>query len=57
MDNNISPYGLQEVDAKQFRIYGKQMVDYVADYWDNMRQHGPLHDVKPNYILDLVYLL
>lgn len=38
------------MDPEEFRKYGKQMVDYVADYWATIRSRKPLHNVKPGYI-------
>lgn len=44
--------------SEEFRKYGKEMVDFVADYWDSLDQSNgpfkPLADVKPGYIWDLV---
>ncbi len=42
------------MDSDAFREHGKRMVDYVADYWEQMRTHGPVHNVEPGYIKDLV---
>ncbi|TKR78314.1 hypothetical protein L596_019138 [Steinernema carpocapsae] len=30
------------------------MVDFIADYWDGMRERTPLPDVQPGYIWDMV---
>jgi len=38
------------MDAEAFRIWGKKMVDFVADYWLNLRSRQPLHNVKPGYL-------
>ncbi|WKX99677.1 hypothetical protein Q1695_014502 [Nippostrongylus brasiliensis] len=42
------------MDSEEFRKYGKEMVDFVADYWQNVRDRKPLPDVKPGYISDVV---
>jgi len=40
--------------SDEFREFGKAMIDYVADYLDNIRDRPVLPDVKPGYIRDLV---
>ena len=35
------------MDAAEFRKRGKEMVDYVADYLENIRDRRPLADVQP----------
>ena len=42
------------MDSNQFRIAGKQMVDIVADYLDNIRDRPVLPSVQPFYINDVV---
>lgn len=42
------------MDAEAFRKYGKEMVDFVADYWQSLPTRKPLPEVKPGYIWDLV---
>uniref|UniRef100_A0A0N5C3P2 Aromatic-L-amino-acid decarboxylase n=1 Tax=Strongyloides papillosus TaxID=174720 RepID=A0A0N5C3P2_STREA len=42
------------MDSEAFRVYGKQMVDIVADYWDSMRERKPLPDVQPGFMKDLI---
>ncbi|KAI1729744.1 pyridoxal-dependent decarboxylase conserved domain-containing protein [Ditylenchus destructor] len=51
------------MDSEAFRIHGKQMIDFVADYWkslDNQEinlEHNnrkPLPNVKPGFIWDMV---
>ncbi len=44
------------MESEEFRKWGKEMVDFVADYWDGMRDRKPLHDTKPGYIWDVVGL-
>ena len=38
--------------AEEFREFGKAMVDYVADYLENIRDRKV---IKPNINLDLQY--
>ena len=42
------------MDADQFRIAGKQLIDYIADYIESLRTRPVLPDVKPGYINDVV---
>ncbi|KAK6043416.1 pyridoxal-dependent decarboxylase domain protein [Cooperia oncophora] len=42
------------MNSEEFRIHGKEMVDFVSDMWENLRQRQPLPDVKPGYIKDVV---
>jgi len=42
------------MDAEEFRKRGKEMVDYVADYLENIRDRRPLSNVKPGYLRELV---
>uniref|UniRef100_A0A1I7YAG3 Aromatic-L-amino-acid decarboxylase n=1 Tax=Steinernema glaseri TaxID=37863 RepID=A0A1I7YAG3_9BILA len=45
---------LLAMDSDAFRKHGKEMVDFIADYWAGMRERTPLPDVQPGYIWDLV---
>ncbi|KAK7098903.1 aromatic-L-amino-acid decarboxylase-like [Littorina saxatilis] len=42
------------MDSNQFREVGKQMVDYIADYYDNIRQRPVMHNVSPGYLPPLL---
>lgn len=46
--------GHQRMDAEEFRRFGKQMVDYVADYLENIRDRKPFPDVSPGYLKELI---
>ncbi|KAK0417444.1 hypothetical protein QR680_013013 [Steinernema hermaphroditum] len=48
------PPGRAAMDSEAFRKHGKEMVDFIADYWTGMRERTPLPDVQPGYIWDLV---
>lgn len=37
-----------------FSLIGKEMVDYIADYLQNIRQRRVFPDVKPGYIRHLL---
>ncbi|XP_076350887.1 aromatic-L-amino-acid decarboxylase-like isoform X10 [Tachypleus tridentatus] len=42
------------MDTEEFRLYGKQMVDFMADYMHNIRNHRVLPQISPGYVRDLV---
>ncbi|CDW56108.1 aromatic L amino acid decarboxylase [Trichuris trichiura] len=42
------------MDADEFRKWGKQMVDYIADYWTKLPSRRPQSNVKPGYMRHLI---
>ncbi len=42
------------MDFDEYRIKGKEMVDYIADYLQNIRQRRVFPDVAPGYIRKIV---
>ena len=40
--------------ASEFREFGKAMVDYVADYLENIRERPVLPKVQPGYLQPLI---
>ncbi|XP_060593010.1 histidine decarboxylase-like [Ruditapes philippinarum] len=42
------------MDFEQYRKHGKEMVDYIADYLQNIRNRRVLPNVKPGYMRQLV---
>ncbi|XP_070532509.1 aromatic-L-amino-acid decarboxylase-like [Ptychodera flava] len=42
------------VDSSDFRKWGKEMIDYVADYLDNVGERPPLSQVEPGYLSKLI---
>ena len=42
------------MDTAEFRRRGKEMVDYVADYLDNVEQRPVYPDVEPGYLRSLI---
>ncbi|KAK3087862.1 hypothetical protein FSP39_011631 [Pinctada imbricata] len=42
------------MDASEFRRRGKEMIDYVADYLENIRERQPFPDVTPGYLRNLI---
>ena len=39
---------------EEFREFGREMIDYVADYLENIRDRPVLPKVKPGYLQQLV---
>ncbi|XP_013103850.2 histidine decarboxylase isoform X1 [Stomoxys calcitrans] len=42
------------MDVTEYRQRGKEMVDYIADYLENIRDRRVLPDVKPGYMKNLL---
>ena len=42
------------MDAAEFRVRGKEMIDYVADYLESIQDRPPLAQVQPGYLKDLI---
>ena len=42
------------MDVQEFRKRGKEMIDYVADYLENIRDRRPLSNVEPGYLHKLI---
>lgn len=42
------------MDFNEYRQRGKEMVDYIADYLQNIRERRVLPDVKPGYMANLL---
>ena len=38
----------------EFREFGKAMIDYVADYLENIRDRSVVPSVKPGYLKHLI---
>ena len=36
-------------DTQQFRKYGKELVDFIADYHENIRNYPAVPNVKPGW--------
>ncbi|XP_056631560.1 aromatic-L-amino-acid decarboxylase-like isoform X1 [Diorhabda sublineata] len=45
---------LVEMEANQFREFGKEMIDYVANYLENIRDRRVLPTVEPGYLRPLI---
>ena len=39
---------------EEFREFGRAMIDFVADYLENIRDRPVLPDVKPGYLKHLI---
>uniref|UniRef100_A0A8W7PZQ6 Histidine decarboxylase n=1 Tax=Anopheles coluzzii TaxID=1518534 RepID=A0A8W7PZQ6_ANOCL len=42
------------MDFDEYRVRGKEMVDYIADYLQNIRERRVLPDVQPGYMRSLI---
>ncbi|XP_022900869.2 aromatic-L-amino-acid decarboxylase-like [Onthophagus taurus] len=42
------------MDANQFREFGKAVIDYVADYTENIRDRSVLPSIEPGYLRPLL---
>jgi aromatic-L-amino-acid decarboxylase len=42
------------MDAAEFRRRGKEMVDYVADYLENIEHRRVYPDVEPGYLRSMI---
>ncbi|XP_020904571.1 aromatic-L-amino-acid decarboxylase [Exaiptasia diaphana] len=40
------------MDNKQFREYGKELIDFIGDYFENIEQSSIKPDVKPGFLLN-----
>ena len=43
-----------KMDAEAFRKHGKEMVDYIADYLENIRDRRTVPSVQPGYLRKLI---
>ncbi|KAH3790454.1 hypothetical protein DPMN_168654 [Dreissena polymorpha] len=42
------------MDAEEFCRHGKEMIDYVADYLENIRERRVFPTVEPGYLRKLI---
>lgn len=42
------------MDAEDFRQHGKEMVDYICSYLENIEQYRVIPDVEPGYLKTLL---
>ena len=49
-----SAFRLQPMDANEFRKRGREMVDYIADYMENIHERRVLPEVQPGYLRELL---
>lgn len=45
---------VRRMDTVEFRRRGKEMVDYIADYLENIEQRPVYPDVEPGYLRSLI---
>jgi hypothetical protein len=44
------------MDATEFRIRGKEMIDYVANYLETIEKRRVTPSIEPGYLKDLIPL-
>lgn len=49
-----TPISVKNMDTAEFRRRGKEMVDYVADYLENIEKRQVYPDVEPGYLRSLI---
>ncbi len=42
------------MDSNEFRVKGKEMIDYIADYLENIKNRRVTPDVEPGYLRELL---
>ena len=42
------------MDASEFRKRGKEMVDYIADYLENIHSRRVIPEVQPGYLREML---
>ncbi|XP_013088909.1 aromatic-L-amino-acid decarboxylase-like isoform X2 [Biomphalaria glabrata] len=42
------------MDSKEFRIRGQEMVNYIVDYLENIRERMPMPNVVPGFLKELI---
>uniref|UniRef100_A0A0N5ASE7 Aromatic-L-amino-acid decarboxylase n=1 Tax=Syphacia muris TaxID=451379 RepID=A0A0N5ASE7_9BILA len=42
------------MNADEFRKYGKELVDFIADYVENVYKRRVIPEISPNYLRDLI---
>lgn len=42
------------MDAESFRVRGKEMVDYIANYMETIDERRVLPEVQPGYLRDML---
>jgi len=49
-DSSNIPSSLGDMPADEFRQYGHQLIDWIADHFQNIDNVPVLPDIKPNKI-------
>lgn len=44
----------ENMDTKEFRQRGREMVDYIAEYMETVGERRVTPDVEPGYLRDLI---
>ena len=51
---NNSHFVTNLLDPKEFRRQGHMIIDYIADYYENIERNQILSQVEPNYLRKLL---
>ena len=43
-----------KMNSEEFQRAGKQLVDFVARYFENLRDYAPVSSVRPGYLREFV---
>lgn len=46
--------GITTMNTDSLRKYGKEMINIVADYWENLRKFRPVSLISPGFINEMV---
>ena len=53
-NENNSHFVTNPLDPKEFRRQGHMIIDFIADYYENIERYQVLSQVEPNYLLKLL---
>ena len=51
---NNSHFVTNPLDPKEFRRQGHMIIDFIADYYENIERYQVLSQVEPNYLRNLL---
>lgn len=46
--------GIVNMNVNEFRRYGKEMIDFIADYIENVKDFSVLPSSEPGYLQNLI---
>ena len=50
---NSSPMMVNPLDSEEFRRQGHMLIDFIADYYQNVESYKVLSQVEPGYLKKL----